>query len=229
MKYFFVVIAILLSFNISSAQTSNKRQVKYSYQLYVPKEYNNNNVQGKKWPLIIYLHGRSIRGNNLEKLNRYGLPNLVSKGWNFPFIIASPQCPGDRNWDTDDWFSPMFKELKTKYNIDPSRIYLTGMSMGGCGVWSLAMSFPNVFAALIPLCGGGNPKNIDRIKNIPVWAFHGTQDHVVPMVQTEQMVKALQKINGKVKFTKVRGVGHGLQKVYEDYSIYDWLLHHVRH
>ncbi len=196
----------------------------YRYLLYLPKDYGRQ--PSREWPLLVYLHGKSCRGYNLEKLKRYGPPYLVSEGWNFPFIIVSPQCPPDRIWNTDDWFPSLYKSLTNKYRIDRRRIYLTGMSMGGSGVWALAIKHPEYFAAAIPLCGGWRTKNIKAMKRMPVWAFHGANDNIVSPKETEKMVYALRDAGGKVRYSKLKGKGHSIHKVYEYREIYEWLLKH---
>jgi predicted peptidase len=198
----------------------------YKYLLYLPKDYGK--TSSRKYPLLIYLHGKSCRGYNLEKLKKYGLPYLINEGWNFPFIVVSPQCPPDRIWNTDDWFPYLYKSLSSKYRIDRNRIYLTGMSMGGSGVWALAIKHPEYFAAAIPLCGGWSTKNIIAMKDIPVWAFHGANDKIVVPKETEKMVDALRKVGGRVRFSKLEGEGHSIHKVYERKKIYEWLLGHRR-
>jgi predicted peptidase len=196
----------------------------YRYLLYLPKDYGRQ--PSRRYPLLLYLHGKSCRGYNLEKLKRYGPPYLVSKGWNFPFIIVSPQCPPDRIWNTDDWFPSLYKSLSGKYRIDRRRIYLTGMSMGGSGVWALAIKHPEYFAAAIPLCGGWTTKDIIAMKDIPVWAFHGANDKIVAPKETEEMVDALKKVGGRVRYSKLKGKGHSIHKVYEHREIYEWFLKH---
>jgi predicted peptidase len=196
----------------------------YRYLLYLPKNYGKE--PSRRYPLLVYLHGKSCRGYNLEKLKRYGPPYLISKGWNFPFIIVSPQCPPDRIWDTDDWFPWLYRSLSNKYRIDERRIYLTGMSMGGSGVWALAIKHPEYFAAAIPLCGGWSVKDVKQMKDIPVWAFHGKNDKIVPPEETEKMVDVLRKVGGRVRYSKLKGEGHSIHRVYEHKKIYEWLLGH---
>jgi len=203
-----------------------KRDAAYSYLVYLPKSYARQ--PSRKYPLLVYLHGKSCRGYNLEKLKRYGPPYLVDKGWDFPFIIVSPQCPPDRIWNTDDWFPALYKSLSDEYRIDRNRVYLTGMSMGGSGVWALAVKHPGYFAAAIPLCGGWRTKNIEVMKNIPVWAFHGANDKIVPPGETEKMVKALRKAGGRVRYSRLEGKGHSIHKIYERKEIYEWLLKHKK-
>jgi predicted peptidase len=196
----------------------------YRYLLYLPKNYARQ--PSRRYPLLVYLHGKSCRGYNLEKLKRYGPPYLVDKGWDFPFIIVSPQCPPDRIWNTDDWFPALYKSLSDNYRIDRSKIYLTGMSMGGSGVWALAIKHPEYFAAAIPLCGGWRVRGIEAMNNIPVWAFHGAEDDIVPPEETERMVEALRKAGGRVRYSRLEGQGHSIHRVYEHEKIYEWLLRH---
>ncbi len=194
----------------------------YRYLLYLPKDYAEQ--PSRRWPVLIYLHGKSRRGYNLEKLKQYGPPYLVSEGWHFPFIIVSPQCPPDRIWSTDDWFPSLFQKISNECRIDQSRVYLTGMSMGGSGVWALSIKHPEYFAAAIPLCGGWSTKNIKEMKNIPVWAFHGALDKIVLPGETEKMVHALRKAGGKVRYSRLEGQGHSIHKIYEKKAMYDWVL-----
>lgn len=204
------------------AQTTGKSREKYPYLLYLPKQYNATKAT---FPVVIYLHGGSQRGQDLSKLKVYGLPSLVDKGRDFPFIIVSPQCPDGKFWSTDNWFDLLYDELTTKYRVDKKRIYLTGISMGGYGAWQTAVAYPDKFAALMPLCGGcDDSTQICRVKHIPIWTFHGTADDLIPFSETERLVKRLDACRGKVKFTRLENEGHQIQYVYEDNALYAWLL-----
>ncbi len=206
--------------------TTGKLKVRYNYLLYLPDNYQTG--QNKEFPLIISLHGASLRGSNLNLLKKYGLPNLIEKGEKFDFIIASPQCPEGLYWDSQNWFDNLFTELTSKYRIDTNRIYLTGMSMGGFGTWNIAMEYPDKFAAIVPLCGGGNISKVCRLNHVPVWVFHGTNDSIVPIKRSEVLVNKLKQCGGSVKFTRLKGKGHAIQWVYEDQRIYVWMLEHRR-
>ncbi|MFC2085557.1 prolyl oligopeptidase family serine peptidase, partial [Bacteroidota bacterium] len=169
---------------------------KYKYLLYSPKDYKNDTT--KLWPLIIYLHGGSGRGNDLTKLYAAGIPDQIYRGRDFQFIIASPQCPIHLRWSTDNWFNNFYDEIIKKYRIDTNRVYLTGVSLGGAGTWYLAVKYPKRFAAIAPMCGFTSHiqfinDNINRLKNIPVWAYHGKKDLNVPFEETERLIKILKK------------------------------------
>jgi len=221
MLYNFLLAFICLS-SSCYAQTTGKPKSKYAYLLYLPKGYAQ---QQHKYPLLVYLHGGSQRGNDLNKLKEYGLPTLVERGREYPFIVASPQCPEGKYWSTEDWFDSLYAELATTYRIDKRRIYVTGISMGGYGAWQVAADYPDRFAAVVPLCGGLNDSTqVCRIKRIPVWTFHGTEDDVIPISETEKLVRGLQQCNGKVKFTRLENEGHAIQYLYERDEMYQWLL-----
>lgn len=221
-----IVIVIFSIFFVSfSGKETPKSSVKYKYLLYLPDNYNDSK---NKVPLLIYLHGSSVRGSELNKIKAYGLPYLIEKGEKYDFIIVSPQCPASKSWNSENWFLPLYSELIEKYRIDTNRVYLTGMSLGGYGAWNLAMEYPDKFAAVVPLCGGGNVKKVCNINHVPVWAFHGTEDTLVSIKETEKLVNELKKCNGNVKFSRLEGKGHSIHRVYEDRKIYNWMLKQKR-
>jgi predicted peptidase len=130
--------------------TSISGPLDINFLLYFPKDYNPD----KKWPLLIFLHGKGERGDDLEKVKIHGPAKLIKEGRDFPFIIAAPQCPDSSWWSTvvlDRWLS----YLLTRLPVDQTRIYLTGLSMGGFGTWAWAMERPDRFAAIAPICGWG--------------------------------------------------------------------------
>jgi hypothetical protein len=215
-------------FNFTHGENNNQKTVRYNYLTYLPEKYNLDSLQ--HWPLIIYLHGGSDRGTDLKKLYSSGIPDQIYRGRNFPFIVIAPQCPLSIRWETDNWFEPLFKEISEKYRIDPSRIYLTGYSLGGSGTWYLATKYPGRFAAIAPMSGFTSQnkyiyKHINRLKDMPVWAFHGKMDITVPYEETERLVKKLQKKNKHLKFTSEPNTGHRIHwNIYPNKDLYDWFL-----
>ncbi len=209
----------------------DQKNVNYHYITYVPPDYYDSDPV-KKWPLIIFLHGGSARGTDTLDLYDYGPFDQIYRGREFPFIIAAPQSPKHIRWSTENWFENFYNDLIAKYKIDTDRIYLTGASLGGSGTWYLAIKYPEKFAAIAPMCGFTGhveyiSKNIDRICDMPVWAFHGELDNVVPFEETENLINKLKTINEQVKFTKEPEVGHGIQNsVYPGEELYDWFLQH---
>jgi len=218
----FISLFTLILSQKTQAQDRQKSYEKYPYLLYLPKGYETSKAM---LPVVIYLHGGSQGGQDLSKLKTYGLPHLVDQGRDFPFIIASPQCPDGKFWSTDNWFDSLYAELTTKYRVDQKRVYLTGISMGGYGAWQTAVNYPDKFAAVVPLCGGcDDSTRICRIKHIPIWTFHGTADDLIPISETERLVKRLTDCQGQAKFSRLEKEGHGIQYVYEDNALYAWLL-----
>jgi len=208
----------------------NLRDVSYHFLTYLPDDYTT--VTPRKWPLIIYLHGGSGRGNDLKKLYASGIPDQIYRGRSFPFVIVAPQCPRHLRWSTDHWFESFYNEVTSKYNIDTTRVYLTGESLGGSGTWYLAVKYPGRFAAIAPMCGFTSdndftPNNIDRLIRMPIWAFHGRDDKTVPFEETEGIVKMLEAKNKEIRFTAEPNVGHWIHwLVYPNQELYDWFLMH---
>ncbi len=206
----------------SNPQQKAEKSKTYPYLVYLPNGYEKS--MSKEWPLIIYLHGSSCKGNNLDRLKKYGPPFYLDRGMQVDAIVISPQCPSNRNWTSGNWFESFYKELTEKYHIDPSRVYLTGMSLGGFGTWDLASRYPEYFAAIMPLCGGGRPDMAQTIKDLPTWVFHGDKDRLVNVNRSVQMVNAMQELGSRPKFSVLKGQGHDIHKVYSDEGVYEWLL-----
>lgn len=208
----------------------NPKDVYYPYLAYTPKEYNSDTL--KKWPLIIYLHGGSRRGTDLNKLYADGIPDQIYRGREFPFIIIAPQCPEHIRWSTDNWFKNLYKEVNDKYRIDTNRVYLTGFSLGGAGTWFIAAKYPDKFAAIAPMSGFTShmdyiDNNIEKLINIPIWSFHGKIDIVVPFEETERIIKKLNGKNKNLRFSVEPEVGHWINwLVYPNQELYDWFLNY---
>jgi predicted peptidase len=194
------------------------------YLLYLPNEYTKE----KKFPVLLFLHGSGERGNDTELVKKHGPPKLIEEGKEFPFIIISPQCPRGLNW-TPKPLNELINEVVYEFNGDENRIYVTGISMGGYATWALAIAFPDEFAAVAPICGGGDTKLVNRIKKLPIWAFHGAKDDIVPISESEEMVSELQKIKGDIRFTVYEDADHdSWTRTYNNQELYDWLLKHKR-
>ncbi len=200
------------------------------YLFSLPKDYDPR--QPERWPLVLFLHGLGERGDDLYALTRHGPPKLVEEGQDFPFLFLSPQCPtyGWWTWETNiAALAALLDEIESAYLIDPDQVYVTGLSMGGYGTWALATAYPHRFAAIAPICGGGDPSTVCAIRHLPVWAFHGENDSVVPLQETEAMVKALQACGGHVTLTVYPGVDHdSWTQTYANPQLYTWLLQHRR-
>lgn len=192
------------------------------YLVFAPLAYDGK----KAFPTIFFLHGSGERGNNLELLKRHGLPKIVEDQSDFPFIVISPQCPQRHLWSVT-FLEALFESVIANLCVDRQRIYLTGLSIGGFATWKWALAHPRHFAAVAPICGGSNPQEAYKIAHLPVWAFHGAQDKVVPVEKTLEMVSALEKAGGKPKVTIYLDAGHDAwTQTYQNPQLYRWFLKH---
>ncbi len=207
--------------------TKMTRTVDCNYLLYLPENYNTSK---ERFPLILFLHGAGERGNKVSVLIKQGLPKMIANGKNFDFVIVSPQCPNDRWWPEPqeaDILITLLNEIESKYKIDTDRVYLTGLSMGGFGTWTLAAEYPDRFAAIAPICGGSERISASRLKKVPVWAFHGAKDNVVPLVRSQEMVDAVKKAGGDAKLTVYPEATHdSWTETYNNPELYEWFLSH---
>lgn len=195
------------------------------FWLYLPDRYAE---AGEDLPLIIYLHGSSRRGRDIEAVKANGLPPILDREIDFEFVIASLQAlshfPWQASWRPDDLIL-LLDYLLENYRIDPDRVFLTGLSMGGYGTWACIAKYPDRFAAAIPICGGGDPEWGEKIGNLPVWAFHGDEDYIVPVARSIEMVNAIQNAGGNARLTRYPNVGHdSYTQTYNNPAIYQWLL-----
>ena len=202
------------------------REVKLDYLLFLPQDYGKQ--ADKKWPLMLFLHGAGERGSDVNKVKIHGPPKIVEQKKDFPFIVVSPQCPEGKGWEPEEVIA-LLDEIQSKYKVDPDRVYLTGLSMGGFGTWETATQHPERFAAIAPICGGGRPFMARRLKAMPTWVFHGEKDPVVPIKRSEEMVEALKAAGGDVKFTRYPEAGHdSWTETYNNPALYDWFMEHKR-
>lgn len=232
---FAVVVAVMLVAGGSSpvgAEQQAKRvekeitvTIKLDYLVYLPKGYAKSE---QKWPLILFLHGSGESGSDLSRVKRHGPPKLVDEKDDFPFIVISPQSPRRGGWDRYA-LKGLLDEVLANYHVDRDRVYLTGLSMGGYGTWTLAAAYPEYFAAIAPICGGGDPDGAGQLKDLPIWVFHGAKDEAVPLRRSEEMVAALKKLGADVKFTIYPEAGHdSWTETYANPELYQWFLSHKR-
>jgi predicted peptidase len=228
---------------------STLQQVTLRYLLFFPAEYGKDPT--RRWPLILFLHGSGEAGSDLNLLKKNGLPARLLQEPEVPFVVVAPQIPAatyQRNvdqppdpnlyiqtWGWGNWIAPLDRlldQIESSYAIDPQRVYLTGLSLGGFGAWEYALRYPKRFAAVAPIAGGYRfglseaPENICALKDTPIWAFHGDQDTAVAYQNSEVLVKGLEACGGNVKFTLYPGAGHNdsFHQAYADPHLYEWML-----
>ena len=232
---------------VASFKRTITKTVGYEYLLALPTGYDA--AADKKWPVILFLHGSGERGNDPWRVAKHGPPKLLrgeaataapaaaAEALRANFIVISPQCPPDTWWN-DDAVLGLLDEVMAKHKTDPARVYLTGLSMGGYGAWSVGLKNPERFAALVPICGGGLPADLNRLSReqkaaalrLGVWVFHGAKDPTVPLEESERMVAALKKAGvTDLQFTVYPEAQHdSWTETYANPELYAWLLRHER-
>lgn len=199
--------------------------------------------EGKRYPLVLFLHGAGERGSDNTAQLKHGVKPLIDGAAQLgePCYLIAPQCPSDLWWapfnraamrlDSAqpspqlDAVVALLDETLKKHPVDPARIYVTGISMGGFGTWHLLGRMPERIAAAVPICGGGDPAKAAAFKDVPIWAFHGDADPVVPVRTTQDMIEALQKAGGKPNVTFYPGVDHdSWTRTYADAEVIKWLF-----
>ncbi|MBA2114310.1 carboxylesterase family protein [Bremerella alba] len=205
---------------------SQGRKRAFPFLCYQPHEFQAET----KLPLLIFLHGAGERGTDLELVKKHGPPKLIDQGEDLPFVVISPQCPLDQWWamqENVDGLAQLTQYIQSEYSTDADRTYLTGMSMGGYGSWATAAAYPNLFAAIIPVCGGADLAIAADLKPTAAWAFHGRDDEIVPVIRSKEIVNEVSKIGGDARLTIYDNVQHDSWSVtYANREIYDWLLSH---
>lgn len=204
--------------------------VEIRYWLYLPDDFDPT----KQWPLILFLHGSEERGMTIELAKREGLPELLDARKDFPFIVVTPQLPSGFWDDYIDPIDELLAHVQETLPIAPDRLYLTGISLGGFGAWEYALRYPDRFAAVAPIAGGyifsseEVPGDICKLKDLPIWAFHGEADTQVQPYQSQVLVDAIQQCGGDIKFTLYPETDHQSTwlKAYDDPALYEWFLVH---
>lgn len=216
------------------------------YRLYIPKNYDC----GVLYPVMIFMHGAGERGDDNESQIKVGLPHVFddpeSPAYNS--IIIAPQCPSDKQWVYTPWAKGCYstsdvtesrecqavieilKLIVAEYNVDKSRIYITGLSMGGFATWDLLARHSSIFAAGMPVCGGGDPSQAKVLSEIPIRTFHGLLDDAVPTEGTREMYAAIKALGkGKIRYTEFENGYHNIwDDVYSNKSNINWLFSNVK-
>lgn len=227
MKRFLTLILVLSSFTaVCQTLTAYRNTVDNGYNFWVstPKDYDS--LQSDK-PVILFLHGASLCGHNLERVRRYGPLHALAMGRQIDAVIIAPQNPGGA-WNPKrinnvvDW-------VFDHYAGDTNRFYVLGMSLGGYGTIDYSAAYSHRIAAAMALCGGGNPKSYCGLNDLPLWILHGTADRAVPLSQSEKVINAMARCGDspRLRFTKLAGVDHGgLARAFYISETYDWLFKH---
>lgn len=225
-----LTILLLSSSLVSVAQklTAYRGNVpgSYNYWFYTPDSLDNS--EGGAKPLVIFLHGASLCGNDLERVKRYGTVDAIQKGRSLDAFVVAPQNPGG-SWKPEkvmklvDWAAD-------KYNVDLDRVYVIGMSLGGYGTIDMAATYPDRIAAAVAMCGGGSVKDLSGLNDVPLWIIHGTSDRAVNISQSDKVVSAMKMADEdtpRLVYHRIQGMNHSqpARLLYHP-EIYDWLFSH---
>ncbi len=221
---------------------TNDKEETLPYRIFIPEKMSKKPI-----PLVMFLHGAGERGNDNKVQVVHAVRDLITYSQNNePMIIIAPQCPKNKKWVEVDWDKlshtmpkdpsygmqltlELIKKICKEFPIDKNRLYITGLSMGGYGTWDIIQRRPKMFAAAMPVCGGGDIAGAPLFKELPIWVFHGDNDGAVPVTRARNMVKALKKCGSKVKYTEYPGVGHNSwAQTYANKDVLKWFFSQKR-
>jgi predicted peptidase len=219
----------VISSSLYSQPTAFRNEVENSYNFWVqlPKDYDDTS---KVFPVVLFLHGKSLSGNNLESVKRYGILRESTKKRELEAIVVAPQSPRGQSWNADKILN-LVEFIQSNYRTDTNRLYVAGMSMGGYGTLRFVGKYPEKVAAAIALCGGGNVGDACRLSEVPLWIIHGKADRAVPVKESAKMVDAINDCNdgSLLKHHFLDGVGHReLARFFSMDELYDWLFMHSK-
>lgn len=205
-----------------ASDDGGQREVTLRYLLFLPAGYAAE--ESKKWPLVLFLHGGGERGNDLNLVKKHGPPKFLESKPDFPCVVVSPQCPAETRWNAAE-LAKLIEAVANNHRIDRERMYVTGLSMGGSGTWSLLAEYPDLFAAAVPICGRGDVDRVEKIAKTPTWVFVGGKDRPQVVSANEEIVAALKKAGANVQFKLYPDLPHDCWTVtYDDPQVWDWLL-----
>ena len=227
MKKLAIVVVLLFSFsNVYSQLQAIKNQADYPFLLHLPAD----SILKSKPPVLIFLHGRSLSGTNLDLVKKYGVIHEIEKGRKVPAIVVAPQVIAGKSWEPEKIMS-VLKFVQRTFDTDTNRVYVAGMSLGGYGTLRFAGAYPGVVTAAVALCGGGNPNDGCDLATVPLWIQHGNSDRAVPISESEKIVKAIKNCNGgeNLKYTVHKGADHGaLERIFRTDEMYEWLFQYTK-
>ncbi len=225
-KYLFSCLVLFSFFQTFSQLEAIRNQADYPFLLHLPAD----SILKSKPPILIFLHGRSLSGSNLELVKKYGVIHEIEKGRKIPAIVIAPQVPAGKSWEPEKVLS-VLQFVQRTFDTDTNRVYVAGMSLGGYGTLRFAGAYPEIVTAAVALCGGGNPNDGCDLATVPLWIQHGNMDSAVPISESDKIVNAIKNCNGgeNLKYTVVKGANHGdLEKVFRSDEMYNWLFQYTK-
>lgn len=224
MKRIILLFGLLLtiSFSANSQMTTVKGKADYNFWLSLPAD----SILKNNPPILIFLHGKSLSGSDLNMVRRYGVIHEMDKGRKVPAIVIAPQVPAGKSWEPAK-IKDVLEYVQKMYKTDTNRVYVAGMSLGGYGTLHFAGAYPEIVTAAVALCGGGNTNDGCELATVPLWIQHGNKDYAVPISESEKIVKAIKDCNGgeNLLYTIHPGADHGdLERVFRTDEMYTWLF-----
>lgn len=221
-----VFFLLLLVTNILQAQPAAiKGETNYSFWINLPEK----EILDNKPPVLIFLHGKSLSGNDINRVKRYGVLRAIEKGRNIPAIVVAPQLPSG-SWDPDK-VNEVLEYVQKNYQTDSARIYVTGMSLGSYGTMKFVGKYHSKIAAAVSICGGGEVKDACNLAQVPTKVIHGDKDFIVRLSESQKIVNAIKKCdkNAPVEFQIIKGGNHGsVENLYREDALYQWLFSHTK-
>jgi predicted peptidase len=225
-KIGFVLFLVISLSSAYSQLQAIRNQADYPFLLHLPAD----SILKSKPPVLIFLHGRSLSGTNLDLVKKYGVVHEIEKGRKVPAIVVAPQVMAGKSWEPEKIMS-VLNFVQRTFETDTNRVYVAGMSLGGYGTLRFAGAYPEVVTAAIALCGGGNTSDGCDLATVPLWIQHGNRDEAVPISESEKIVKAIKNCNGgeNLKYTVHNGANHGaLERVFRTDEMYEWLFQYTK-
>ncbi|WNJ20089.1 prolyl oligopeptidase family serine peptidase [Pontibacter sp. G13] len=199
--------------------------LRYSrFLVYPPQQIDEEPI-----PMLLFLHGSGSRGKEVSQIGHEDLP-FMRPDHEFPFLVVAPQCSPGKDWEERSLLK-LIEQMEAEYPIDPDRIYVTGLSLGGYGTWHLALRYPDRFAAIMPICGGANRpvETFHKLDSLPMWVFHGTDDDIVGIWKSHYILDEIMPTNPNIRFTAYEGMGHNVwDTTYHNPEVWEWLLQQHR-
>jgi predicted peptidase len=197
------------------------------YLLFLPDKYKED--AHHRWPLILYLHGGSLRGDDIERVRTLGLPHRLEQDRQFPFVVVAPLCPEGEVWTDADALVQLVDEVIRTNRIDEKSVYVTGHSMGGRGALYVAYRYPDRFAAVVAM----SPLSpitawTKSLRNIPLWIIHGAKDTAAPVADSQELVRSIEQSGGRPRFTVLPDRDHFILDLYDKNDVFDWMAEHSR-
>lgn len=225
---FLSFLCLIMLFSITTAKAQLKSitdQTDYPFWINLPKQ----EILDGKAPIILFLHGKSLSGTDINRVKRYGIIRAIERGMEIPAIVIAPQLASGP-WDPEKLLQ-LLEHIQNNYNTDLTKVYVCGMSLGGYGTFDFAGTYPHKITAAVAICGGGNIRQACNLAKIPLWVIHGNKDYIVPISESKKMVRAIQscKADADITFTIVKGGNHSsVENYFREESIYKWMLKHSK-